>query len=109
MILEIDSSNIIATLIEQHGENENHQLECRKIMYLAMELEKRIPTLLTYSDMLSIDAFRSAFNKNVELSQGTLLIERYSEIRYKVERLLPSNNLATLINDINSLLNEKNT
>ena len=62
MILELDSSNIIAALIEQHHDNENHALQCKRVMALAMELEKQIPTLLTYCDMLSIDAFRCAFN-----------------------------------------------
>ena len=108
MILEIDSSNIIAVLVKNTSKNDQQILQYKRIRDLAKALERRIPTMLTYCDMLSIDAFRTAFQENVIMRENELLINRFSEIEYKIERLLPSNSIISLIEELNQSLNEEN-
>lgn len=109
MIVELDSSNIIAVLLKQNSDKEQHTVRYKRIRDLAQELEKRIPTLLTYSDMMSIDAFKSAFYDDIVLEEHTIRINNYGKLKYRMNCFLPNKKVISLIEELNSLLDETNS
>lgn len=109
MIVELDSSNIIAVLLNQDSEKEYHLVKYKRIRDLALELEKRIPTLLTYSDMMSIDAFKSVFCDDIILEEYTLRVNNYNKLKNRLNCLLPNKKIIALIEELNTQLDETNS
>lgn len=109
MIIELDSSNIIAVLLNQDSEREFHLVKYKRIRDLALELEKRMPTLLTYSDMMSIDAFKSVFSDDIILEEYTLRVNNYNKLKNRLNCFLPNKKIIALIKELNTLLDETNS
>ena len=109
MVVEIDSSNIIAVLLNQDNEKEQHIVRYKRIRDLAQELERRIPTLLTYSDMMSIDAFKCAFYDDIILEEHMLRVNNYKTLQSSMNCFFPNRKLISLIEELNKSLDETNS
>lgn len=94
---EIDSSNIIAALVEDKEDVDKLTLSYRRISEVAERLEMIKPTLLTTYDMMSIDAFRCSFAHYVIMEEHQLVINNFKEIQWRVQKLLPSNEITNII------------
>lgn len=109
MFLEIDSTEIIAYYASLENKITELALPYQKITGICRKLEENNRKVLACYDMVSIDAFRCAFPKNVTLERHQLVIKNINEIQSRLQRLEPSNEIKQMIVDIELEKNEKNT
>lgn len=101
MFVEIDSSDIIAFLINDSGFCDDFEIPFSRVLHLAKVIESENEDILTFCDSVSIDAFRCAFSSNVVIEHSTIRISNVQNIRPNIERLLPSQRIIDLLEDIN--------
>ena len=101
MYTEIDSTHIIAFFIKKSGFSNEFEIPFSQIHHLAKVIESENEDILTFCDSISIDAFRCAFTSNVVIEHSTIKICNVRKIRPNVERLLPSQRIMDLLEDIN--------
>lgn len=109
MFLEIDSTEIIAYYASLNNKITNLSLPYQKITDICRKLEKHNRKVLACYDMISIDAFRCAFPKNVTLEKHQLVIKNINEIQSRLQRLEPSSEIKQMIVDIELEKDEKDT
>ena len=97
---ELDSSCIIAALIEYSDDIKEINLSYHHIREVACRLERLKPTLLVTCDMLSIDAFRCSFSQNVVMETNQLVISDFGMIRCQLKKMLPSKDITDIIQNI---------
>jgi hypothetical protein len=101
MYVEIDSTEIIAFLINKSNCSHKFEIPFSKIQKIAKVIESENQDILTFCDSISIDAFRCAFTSNVIVEDSTIIIEDIQIIRSNIERLLPSQRIIELLEKIN--------
>lgn len=93
---EIDSSNIIAVLVNNKTQA-RIKLSYKQIRTIALDLERAIPTLHTTYDLLSIDAFRCSFLHEIEMTSHDLTIKNSPVLQSRIQRLIPSKEITEMI------------
>lgn len=110
MINEIDSTGIIAAITEKMAEIAEMatiSVKFENIRRIASELEKARPTLFVTADMMSIDAFRCSFLKNVSIEHNIVIIKNFQEIQWRVKNLLPPKEITDFIHDFYKTIEDK--
>lgn len=102
---EIDSSNIIAVLAKYKENVDKLELPYYRICQVAERLEMANPTLLATYDLVSIDAFRCSFTHYVVMEENRLVINNLGEIKWRLQKLLPSKEITEMIVSISKEYN----
>lgn len=100
MVVEIDSSNIIAVIAKQNKNKDRLSLNYGLIRRLAVELEKANSYILTTCDMVSIDAFRCAFKDYVIMDHSELIINEAMYVSNRIQRFLPPVDITNKLEEI---------
>lgn len=101
MAIEIDAPELIAYYAILHSDEDRIIISYDSIRKLSAKLEELYRNVLTYCDMVSIDSFRCAFPKHVKMNELELEIENFKSIQSRIERLMPSDEVIEMINQIN--------
>lgn len=109
MVVEIDSSNIIAVIAKQNVHKERLSLNYGLIRRLASELERQNSYILTTCDMVSIDAFRCAFKEHVIMEHSELIINEVKFVSNRIQRFLPPVDITSKLEDIYTSIDEEDT
>lgn len=109
MYTEVESSDIITFLLNQYQEKEMLKIPYHDIFEYANALEKRNEDVITFCDMMSIDAFRCELRPHVIMESNYLVINDISSIRNRVNRLLPRPEVMEKLTMIFENNNEKNS
>lgn len=102
---EIDSSNIIAVFAKYKESVDKLELPYCRIREVAERLEMANPTLLATYDLVSIDAFRCSFTHYVVMEENRLVINNLEEIKWRLQKLLPSREITDMIVSISNEYN----
>lgn len=97
MIVEIESTEIIAYSLLRQIEDDYLELSYSDIWKRAAILEDSIASLRSECDMISIDAFRCRFPKHVKMNEHALVVRNIREIESEIRRLLPNNEIIELL------------
>lgn len=97
MIIEIESTEIIAYSLLKHVENEFMELSYSDIWKRAAILEDNITSVRSECDMISIDAFRCRFPMHVTMNDHALEVRNIKEIESDIRRLLPNTEIIDLL------------
>lgn len=100
MFIEIDTTDLIAFLIKKSDFSDFIQIPFSKVFYLGKTLEFENEDILVSCDAISIDAFRCIFPSNVIVEESVIKIVDTHKIRHVIERLLPSQRIMDLFEDI---------
>ena len=100
MVVEIDSSNIIAVIAKQNEHKDRLSFNYGLVRRLAVELEKKNSYILTNCDMVSIDAFRCAFKDHVTMGHSELIINEVKYVSNRIQRYLPPVNITNQLEEI---------
>lgn len=97
MIVEIESTEIIAYSILRQIEEDYLELSYSDIWERAALLEENIPSVRSECDMISIDAFRCRFPMHVNMNEHALEVRNIKEIESDIRRLLPNTEIIELL------------
>lgn len=97
MIVEIESTEIIAYSLLKHVENDCLELSYSEIWKRAAILEENITSVRSECDMISIDAFRCRFPTHVIMNDHAIVVRNIREIESDIRRLLPNNEIIELL------------
>lgn len=107
MIKELEASEIIAFCLKQKRQSDTFEIKYKKIRAIAQKMEEKIPSLLVTYDMVSIDAFRCEFSKNVIMSDQAIRINKVHEIYPRIQRFLPEAMLESKMKEVELELEER--
>lgn len=99
MYYEINSSSIIAAILENTVIQDKISISYKDIRNIASKLEDSDPKYYTTSDLMSIDDFHRIFYNNVKMEKEFLVITNITEIHFLVKKLLPSQEIIDLVGD----------
>lgn len=97
---EIDAVEIIAAITSYVSGLQTLSINIENIMRVAAELEKHKPTLNACADLMSIESFRRLFHDNVSCGQSVITIDDFQDVQWRIQKLLPSNDITELIHSI---------
>lgn len=98
MIIEIESSEIIAYSLLRHVERDWLELPYCDIWKSATIIEQNYASVRSICDMISIDAFRCRFPLHVMMNDHALVVRNIAEIESEIRRLLPNSEIIELLN-----------
>lgn len=97
MILELSATEIIACFVEKYASNRKPKniatIKIQKVQGIALQLEKEMPTLLTYCDMVAIEDCKYEFGDSVTINASSIKISDVQKLESRISRFLPESNI----------------
>ena len=97
MPIELDSTEVIAYMVHKRANSNLYELKYKEIREICEYVEGIKSNVLTTFDLISIDAFRCSFPKNVVMMDESLVINNLLSVKKEIERLMPSEDIIDLI------------
>lgn len=99
-MIEIDVSEIIAHMVVKETANGEITLSMRSLKRIADKLENERTTIYTTCDMLSVDAFRCRYSKQITVKGDSICIQKDVTFTKKMHRYLPSDDVKEILEKI---------